>query len=83
MQGLHGRVFLAMAVAMIATGASAQYADDQAGAPQTFRFSSLSDLRDNPRGFVAPAAAFRPIVYRVTSDRFVKLTRRVTCSRVG
>ena len=73
MQGLHGRVFLAMAVAMIATGASAQYADEHAGTLQTFRFSSLSDLRENPRGFDAPAAAFRPIVYRVEGARFVKL----------
>lgn len=73
MQGLHGRVLLAMAMAMIATGASAQYADYQPGALQTLRFSGLSDLREQPWRFDAPVAAFRPIVYRVDGARFVKL----------
>lgn len=73
MQGLHGRVFLAMAVAMSAISASAQSADHQPGALQVLRYSSLSDLREQPWRFDAPLAALQPFVYQVDGARFVKL----------
>lgn len=72
MQGLHGRVFLAVAVAMIASGASAQYSGEPGAFELPFSSRTVNPFQE-PGRFDVPAMPIRPTVYRVEGARFVKL----------
>ena len=72
MQGLHGRVLLAVAVATVSMGASAQYTDDP-GFREPFRFSAPLYPRDDARRGDVADELFFPTVYREKGAAFIKL----------
>jgi len=72
MQGLHGRVFLAVAVAMVTTSAAAQFADPTVEARQTLT-PIPAYLREGSRAPIVDAEWIRPMVFQDPGARFIKL----------